>query len=365
MTLAPRILFLDDDHVLRTLRLILEGTEDDTRVRDFFAPEEPDLNLLFKTAFGLQRSQGAVIGLASVDEPAFEDATAIVFRRGQISRSLLERHQNLRLVQRLGERSADIDLQAAAEHRVRVSCLRRPSLSDTAEHTVLLMMALGKKLLQADRAVRDGKVAPGAGGTGDGTAYNWPGLVGIGGIYGKTLGIVGLGEVGSLLARIAGALGMRVRYYKRHRASLHEEADLGVEYSPPADLLATSDYVSLHAANIPENQGMADHTFFSAMKNGAFFVNTSRGKLVNEDALYEALVSGHIAGAGLDVHATEPRAGHDRFALLDNVILTPHIAGGPRSGIIVEFSKMLGNIHAALSGTSILDEVHAHGDRRP
>ena len=353
MTAAPRILFLDDDHVLRTLRLILCNAESDPRVRDFFAPEQPDLAPLVRASIGLRQSEGAAIGLAVAPGAAFEDATVIVFRRGEVTKSLLQRHPRLRLVQRLGERSGDIDLTTAAAREVGVSCLPRASLHFTAEHAILLMLALGKRLLQADRAVREGHVAPGAGIAADGSAYNWPGMVGVSGVNGKTLGIVGLGEVGTLVARIARGFGMRVLYHQRHRATPMQEADLGVEHAPLPDLLAASDCVMLHAANLPENQGMAGRDFFAAMKKGAWFVNTARGRLVDEDALFDALVDGRIAGAGLDVHGTEPRAARDRFAALPNVILTPHIAGGAKTVLLDEFAVIVANIHAALAGAPI------------
>src|SRR5439155_1647167 len=111
--MAPRILFLDDDPVIRVLRMVLSDAEHDPWIRDYFAPEKVDASRLARAAKGLRRSDGAVIGLASDGE--FEDATAILFRRGEVNRQLLARHPNLKLIQRLGERTQGIDLEAAAE----------------------------------------------------------------------------------------------------------------------------------------------------------------------------------------------------------------------------------------------------------
>src|SRR5437879_1643656 len=191
--MAPRILFLDDVPVIRVLRMLLSDAEHDPWIRDYFAPEKVDVSRLARAAKGLRRSDGAVIGLASGG--GFEDATAVLFRRGEVNRQLLARHPNLKLIQRLGERSQGIDLEAAAERGIRVSCLPRRTLHYTAEHGILLMLALAKRLIASDRAVREGATA--AAGFGDlgGGVYNWAGMR-ANGLYGQTLGIVGMGVGG-------------------------------------------------------------------------------------------------------------------------------------------------------------------------
>src|SRR5574340_536650 len=155
MTRPPRILFLDDDHVMRALRLLLSNGEHDPSARAFFAPEKVDFEPFMAAAAGLHHGDGAAIGQG----PHFEDADAIIFRRGTIDAALMEKHPRLRLIQRLGERSEGIDLAAAAARGVKVSCLPRPSMNYTAEHVILLMLALGKRLLEGDRAVREGTEA--------------------------------------------------------------------------------------------------------------------------------------------------------------------------------------------------------------
>ena len=339
-----RVLFLDDDPVIRVLRLVLCNAEDDPWISDYFAPEKVDLSGLVAAAKGLRRSDGATIGPGS--DGGFEDATAIIFRRGLVTRELLTRHPRLRLIQRLGERSDDIDLMAAAERGIRVSCLPRRTLHYTAEHGILLMLALAKRLLASERAMRQGAgtaPAPGAPGS---IAYNWAAIE-ASGLHGKTLGIVGMGEVGFLMARLAHAFGMSILYMKRRRATPEQEAAVGARLMELGRLLAGSDFVSLNLPNTPENAGYAGRSFFAAMRPHAFFINTSRGALVDEDALYGALMTGGIAGAGLDVHVAEPRPAGDRFAALDNVVLTPHLAGGAKSGLLEEFEAIVQNCHAA------------------
>lgn len=356
---APRILFLDDDPVIRILRLVLSDRGDEPWIRAYFAPELADAAPLIEACSGLRRSDGATVGLLGDAENEVKDATAIVFRRGEVDAALLDANPSVRLVQRLGQRSQGIDLAAARERGVTVSCLPRRTLDFTAEHSLLLMLALAKKLLPADRAVRQGSSAMERASSVDGSSYNWAGIGGATGLSGSTLGIVGMGEVGSLVARLARAFGMNVIYYKPRRATPEQEAATGASYADLGDLLARSDFVSLSAANTPENIGMAGRAFFGRMKRSAYFINTSRGRLVDEGALFEALSNGGIAGAGLDVHLVEPRAVGDRFAQLDNVVLTPHFAGGARSGVLSELAVVARNCLASARGEPVLHEVTA------
>lgn len=345
-----RIVFLDDDPVIRIARLALERRLDDPWVREFFAPEQVDLTGLAQAARGLTPDDGAEVLLATDGNRPITGASVIVFRRGIVDARMLDANPGLRLIQRFGERPDGIDLHAAAARDVAVSCLPRRTLNYTAEHALLMMLALSKRLLASDRAVRDGdydaaKIRPI-----DNVAYNWVGLSRVEGLCGKTLGIVGLGEVGTIVARLARAFGMRVLYAKRRRLAESEEHALGVEYAALPELLRSADFVSLHAGNTPENEKLADAQFFSAMKPGAMFVNTTRGRLVDEDALVEALTRGRLGGAALDVHRIEPRDPRDRMASLPNVVLTPHLAGGARSGVLEELQIILQNCHAALRG---------------
>lgn len=354
---APRILFLDDDHVLRILLCILRNGENDASIRAWLHPEVVDLAPLARAAWGLRPSEGAHVETLADADGVGSDADIMIFRRGQITERMLDAHPRLRLVQRLGARTEGIDLAALARRNVRLSCLPRQTLDFTAEHVLLLMLALGKKLLAADAAVRKGAADTANVQGADAVAYNWAGISGVTGLHGRTLGIIGLGEVGSLVARMARGFGMTVLYHKPHRADPAIEALLGVRYAELDELLAGSDYVSLNAANVPGTRAMANAAFFAKMRRSAFLINTSRGQLVDEDALYQALISGQIAGAGLDVHGVEPRAPGDRFSLLPNVVLTPHLAGGARSGVLDEFKIIIDNCQAALRGEPVSHQV--------
>lgn len=333
--MSLRLAFLEDDHVLGLVRdAIAEDAGAEARLRAFFAPEPFDPAPL----------QAAAAGFAPT--PAAEMAEVLVLRRARVDAALLDRLPRLRLVQRLGERQDRIAVREAAARGIAVSCLPRPSLIRTAEHAILLMLALAKRLLPADAAVRRGA----AGGVPGSVAYNWPALDGIGGVHGSCLSILGLGEVGALVAQRATALGMRVLYAGRSRQPEAVEAACGAAWCSLDALLAEADIVSLHASNLPENRGVFGAAEIGRMKPGALLVNVSRGALLDEAALLHALREGRLGGAGLDVHGSEPRPPGDPLCALPNVVLTPHIAGGSRLSIVAEVEQVFANCRAVLAG---------------
>jgi phosphoglycerate dehydrogenase-like enzyme len=355
------IAILDDDHVIRLTRYAISGPGEITTdwAREFFMPEEMDPARVYALGNGLHGSDGiSLIPMsAKVDLRQGSEAAILIFRRGAIDAALMDANPKLKLIQRLGARADAVDLAAAAKRNISVSCVPRATLQLTAEHAILMMLALGKKLIAADDAVRKDRWDRDRVRPDHGVAYNWAGIPDIGGLFGKTLGIIGLGEVGALAAGMARGFGMRILYCNRNRLPAAQAEKLGVEYAELNRLLAESDFVSLHATNIPSNRGLIDAKTFAAMKPTAYFVNTARGPIVDEDALYDALTKGTIAGAGLDVHTIEPRPTPDRLATLPNVILTPHIAGGSRKGVLSEIGVVLDNCRAVLNGGSIAHQV--------
>lgn len=348
MSPAGKITFLDDDHVMRLTWTLLEpaNTAGDERIRAFFAPITVDAGELRRLGDGIGASAGMDVGVAGSGH-ALAGSDVIVFRRGNVTADMIACCPTLRFIQRLGSGANTIDLEAARSRGVGVSCLARRTLAHAAEHAILLMLALAKQLVVADTAIRTGVIKANAD---DNVAYNWAGLEGLSGLHGRTVGIIGLGEIGSLVAQRARAFGMRVLYSERHRLSSAQESALAVEYRPLPQLLAEADFVTVHADNAAENVKLINREALACMRPTAFLINTSRGRVVDEDALYGALVEGRIAGAGLDVHAVEPRAADDRFCALRNVVLTPHISGGSRLDVLEEIKQMFDNIRLALDG---------------
>jgi phosphoglycerate dehydrogenase-like enzyme len=361
MAMPTQIAILDDDHIIRMARYALSGAREitDEWVRDFFLPEDMDPARVFATGHGLHETDGvALIPMAAKpDLRKGSAASIIIFRRGTIDAALMAANPKLKLIQRIGARRNGIDFAAAAARGITVSLLPRRTLQYTAEHAILLMLALSKRLVEADAAVRKGEWDHARVHPEHGVAYNWAGIPQLGGLFGKTVGIIGLGEVGALAAGMARGFGARVIYANRKRLPIEQEQSLGVEHAPLARLLAEADFVTMHANNLPENNGMIGAATFAQMKRNAFFINTSRGRMVDEDALYAALTEGVIAGAGLDVHFEEPRPAPDRFATLRNVIMTPHLAGGSRKGVVDEIEEILNNCRAVLAGQPVKYQI--------
>ena len=344
------IAILDEDHVVGLVEQLLRAdrTATDPSIRAFFAPEVCDLPGLRAAADGLTEADGVRVVRCAKPEDAM-GSQVWLFRRGLVTKAMMETNPSLVLVQRWGERAEAIDCDAAAARGVWVSCLPRPMLHFVAEHVLLLAMALLKKLLISDRAVRNPGATDAVAPVGQ-NRYNWPGIPGVDGLFGKTLGIVGMGEIGYLVAQKARAMGMQILYTNRNRLPEAQEKAVGAQFKSLDELLQASDIVSLHATFKPGSDVLLTRDKVSRMKQGALLVNTGRGQLVDEDALHEALVSGRLGGAGLDVHLREPRSAGDRFLALDNVVLTPHFAGGSRLSTEAELKGVLGNIRRAFDG---------------
>jgi phosphoglycerate dehydrogenase-like enzyme len=218
--------------------------------------------------------------------------------------------------------------------KVGIPVIEVPSISDVsvAEHTLMLMLALVKKFPKACQETREGQYRLGIKTiltSQEKYVYNWIGLDGFGSPYGKVLGIVGLGVIGQQVAKLARAFEMEVLYTKRHRLSKSEEKRLALTFVSFDELLRGSDFVSLHLRFYEETEKIMGEREFALMKPTAYLINTARGRLVDEEALYEALKGRKIAGAGLDVSWEEPLPRESQLWKLENVVITPHVAAIP------------------------------------
>lgn len=281
-------------------------------------------------------------------EREIADADFLITENRPVTADLLGRAKKLRLIQNGCLRHYAIDLAAARRAGIPVAAVALPGDIVVAEHALLLMMAVGKKLLLADRAVRRGEhrdpISPHVA-----SESLTP-------LFGRTLGIVGLGEIGCHLARRARGFGVRMIYYNRRRCDPAEEAALGVSYRPLAALMAEADIVSIHLAQTPETTGIIGANEIAAMKRSAILVNTARGAIVDEDALVTALGAGLIKGAGLDVFRTEPLPAGHPLTLLDNVVLTPHVAA---RGVAWETLRILfANLDRVMRGEPPTDVIN-------
>ncbi len=221
---------------------------------------------------------------------------------------------NLKMVSNYAVGFDNIDVDEAKKRGIVVTNTPCKEVNEAvAEHTWALILALSRRIVESDEAIRRGGY------------YGWDPDVFLGrSLVGKTLGIVGLGNIGSMVARRAAGYEMKVVYNKRTQDP-QAESELGVKFVSLDELLAVSDFVSLHVPLTEETRGMMDKTAFEKMKRGSFLINTARGPVVREQDLAEALRSGVLAGAALDVFENEPNINPELLAM-ENVILTPHIA---------------------------------------
>jgi phosphoglycerate dehydrogenase-like enzyme len=254
-----------------------------------FAPRRPR-----STEELLQQVHGCVASICG-DEPYTEDVFASV--------------PTLRHVARHGVGYNSVDVDAATKRDIVVTVTPGANTEAVADHTFGLMLVLAHRIIRDDQAIRRGE---------------WLGLVRAD-IYRKTLGVIGLGGIGKAVVRRAKGFDMRVLAYEPAPDAAFV-ATHDVELVELDDVFRESHIVSLHAPLLAATTGLVDVRRLALMKPTAYLINTARGGLVDEDALYQALSSGQIAGAGLDVRVVEPSTG-GRFAELDNVVLTPHAAG--------------------------------------
>lgn len=229
-----------------------------------------------------------------------------------VTEETFQQAPRLRMIQKWGSGYDKIDLAAAERHGVLVAITAGVNASVIAEHTVLLILAAMRRLIVADRAMREGRWISGT---------LRPELRKL---EGKTVGILGFGNIGRAVARMLQGFGARV-LYNRRRGPDAEIRD--AEYAGFDRLLAESDILTIHCPGGAATRNLVDGAAIARMKPGAIIVNTARGEIVDEAALVAALRSGHLAGAGLDVFQPEPLPAASPLRDFDNVVLTPHIGG--------------------------------------
>jgi glyoxylate reductase len=324
-------------------------------IREYLPPDRVRLRIL--------STRGASDPETDLAEPA-KDADAIVVRRYfQVTRKVIQGAKRLKFVQRLGQVTGNINVAAAREAKVPVGTLAMGLDMAVAEHVLMFMLALSRRLLESHQAVVRGDYrahgrTPTVTTERTGLAECWI-PVRMEALFHKTLGIVGMGEIGSAVAERARAFGMRILYYSRSRLPETEETRRGIEYTSLETLLSASDFVTLHVPHTAETARMIGEKELSVMKPGAFLVNVSRGGLIDEAALYHALRSRLIAGAGLDVFAHEPVSADNPLLQLDNVLCTPHSAAMYPNGsnIIHDVQRASENVFSMLERGTLI-----HGD---
>ena len=263
------------------------------------------------------------------------DIVMAMRERTPFTRSLLERLPKLRLLITAGMRNASIDMKAAAERGVLV-CGTSGLPYPTAELAWGLILGLMRGIPAEDRATREGR---------------WQVSLGLG-LNGKTLGVLGLGTLGSRVARVGRAFEMTVLAWSQNLTAARAE-EVGATLVAKDELLVRSDIVSIHLVLSERTRGLLGARELGLMKRSAYLVNTSRGPIVDEAALVRALRDGTIAGAGLDVFEPEPLPADHPFRSLPNIVITPHLGYVTEETYRVFYGHALEDVQAFLRGAPV------------
>ncbi|OIO94777.1 MAG: hypothetical protein AUK03_06320 [Anaerolineae bacterium CG2_30_64_16] len=249
--------------------------------------------------------------------PHVADADALIVQWATINRKVIEAMTRCKVISRYGIGVDMVDLQAAGEHGIVVANVPDFCMEEVSDSTICFIFDLNRRTFILDRYVRGG----GWGSTRPIPYWPPPRM------SGQTLGIVGLGNIGRVVARKAGCLGLKLLGYDPY-IKPEQAAELGVELVALDDLLHLSDYVTLHCPLVAETRGLIGAAQLALMKPTACLINMARGPVVVQSALYDALVNHTITAAALDVLEQEPPDPNDPLLQLDNVIVTPHASSG-------------------------------------
>ena len=301
----------------------------------------PELELHFAQSYDeaeqlalVERAEFILAGWAAVTEP------------------MLKHAKKLRMIEKWGIGVDRIDVEAARRMKIPLAITAGSNAGPVAELAVGLMLAVYRRIAYVDRAMRQGK---------------WPKAEMREICYqlaGKTIGLAGFGNIGRMVARRLRGFDARVMYFNARRAEPETETALGASYAPLERILAESDIVSLHVPFIPQTAKMINAASIATMKDGAVLINTARGELVDETALYAALTSGKLRGAGLDAFDPEPTAPDNPLFKLDQVVVTPHTGGAVFDNVENVARHAVGNMlkflrNEPLSPADIVIPAHA------
>ncbi|SHK39441.1 2-hydroxyacid dehydrogenase family protein [Paramaledivibacter caminithermalis] len=263
-----------------------------------------------------------------------------------IDKEIIDSNPNLKIIANYGAGFNNIDIEAATSNKIPVTNTPLVSTTSTAELTMGLILSIARRIVEGDKITRAGKFT------------GWAPLYHLGTeLSSKTLGIIGLGNIGKAVAKRAKAFDMNIIYYTNHPLDENEEKKLGYKYMSLDKVIENSDFLTLHLSYSPSSFHMIGREQLEKMKSTAYLINAARGPLVDETALLEALKNKSIAGAALDVYEREPEitAGLEK---LDNVILTPHIGNATIEARNKMAEVAANNIIAVLNGQKPINCVN-------
>jgi len=350
---APPVIVVEDDPFTRLIPLVLDpNVSDERRVAfaDFMSTDEPDFGgwcaRVRASASRLYPAEVRMVASEAEMRANLMDCRALVVESFRVGLDDIAVAKQLQLVQKFGIGLRNIDTAACAENGVKVLTLRRRANISCAEHAFGLMLLLARKLDALNGLVTVERMeAAGysfrpfdrrhtAGG-------NYARVGGTRALFGATIGIIGLGEIGREIAIRAQAFGMRVLYHQRTRVIESEELELKARYAPLPTLLAESDWIVPQLPTGAGTRNLLDREELAQIKPGARIVNVANAPIVNREALIEALRAGRLGGFALDVMYQEPTPGDDELLEFENVVLTPRMAGSPRFNALDDFEELI------------------------
>lgn len=256
----------------------------------------------------------------------------------KIDKKILQTAKRIKFIQKIGIGLDNIDLETAKNLSVPVSNTPGGNSTSVSELTILFILALYRRLVELDRATKDGKW------------LSWEFRSSSYEMLGKTHGLIGMGNIGYETAKRSSAFGTKIVYYDTRRLSVDKEKELNAQYTSLEEVLKVSDIISLHVPLLPETKGLINMSNIIKMKKNAILINVARGGVVNEKDLYYSLKDRLILGAAIDAWEEEPISLDNPLLTLDNVISTPHIGGGTVDTFNRVIEMAFDNINRVRSG---------------
>ena len=306
-------------------------------------------------------SQHCDVQVHPVDEPmpadllmsCVRDIDGVMPAGVRISKEIIDAAPRLRVVSNIAVGYDNIDVEACNRRHILVTNTAGVLTEATADLAFALLLAAGRRIAEGDRYVRDGHWKQ----------WQWNCLWGTE-MHGKTLGLYGFGRIAQATARRGRGFSMRILYYARHRVPASIEKEFSAEFVDRETLLRQSDFLSLHVPLTPETHHAIGAPELALMKPGAFIINAARGPIVDEEALVQALQTGRLAGAGLDVFENEPQV-HPALLAMDNVTLSPHVGSATAETRLRMATLASKNLLAALRGERPPNLVNPEAWRDP
>lgn len=355
------LIVVEEDRVLRLIQVILDEQTSAERMAafsDFNSTDQKDFPAwLAQIREKLPTLYPGTVQLVTSQEELQQylpDADIVIVESLAIGATELQLGKKLKVVYQFGSLTSNIDHTACKQWDMPVFTLRRRTNIAMAEHTMMLILALAKRLPVISKNLTTSQMALTGSpfrpyDTRHTAGANYARIPELRTLHDGSLGLLGFGEIGREVAKLANAFGLTVLYHKKNRLSKSEEIDLGVTYCEFDELFKRSDFLSVHVPYSEKTKDLIGTKQLNLMKPSSFLINTSRAHIVNHDALLQALTSGKLAGAAADVHYKEPVEETEPLLELEQFIMTPHLGGGSRMNGLKDAEEMLSNINNYLN----------------